>query len=204
MVGSGFVVEVDAHHYLTTVAHLATRQIAQMDNWSIWDNELILYSPAGEAIASYSLFEVTEEGDKLPRFKYWRLEQNPTKLVDLVMLPLEVTDPLVQQAEIFHLPNDAARPAIGYQVTMVGCRPWPSVNQQIHVLTKVDAIHHVLPQQEEGYSGCPVVDSQGRLVGMPFGGDLPAAPNRGLLVGAHIIQTTAGHIDGRPATAVAS
>ena len=62
MMASGFLVEVDAEIYLTTVEHLATRQT---DDWALWDNELTLCSPTGEPVAKYPLFETAFFGQGL-------------------------------------------------------------------------------------------------------------------------------------------
>lgn len=192
-VGSGFLVEVDGETYLTTAAHLATGNPVITDKWESWDDELVLYSAAVERIGRYPLFDKSEDAARDPRFKFLRAQ---TRLVDMILLPLEPGDPLLEAFDAFQLPSETAPTSLNQSVTMVGCKPWPTVNKQPHTLALVGAIHHVSPQQEEGYSGCPVIDSDGCLVGMPFGGDLPGAPGRGLLVSAGIIHAATRAIDG--------
>lgn len=203
MAASGFLIEVDAQIYLTTVGHLATRQIVQTDDWTLWDNELTLCSPTGAPVVTYPLFETTFYGAKQPLFRFFR-RHDPSLLVDLILLPLGPGEAWVSNFRVFHLPNDSAPVADGQTATMVGCNPWPQVNHRSHVLTPNDLFLYADPQQEQGYSGCPIIDSKGLLIGMPYGGDHPDVPDRGLVVGTRIIHATAGYVDGMPAADIST
>jgi hypothetical protein len=196
-VGSGLLIQVASQIYLVTVAHLATGQVSQSDDWSLWADEVRYHGPDEEILATMSLFDVSAEGTRIPRFKYFRVADKPGLLLDIILLPLSPDDPMSSMSLTnFDLPNDIAPHILGETLTMVGCRPWPVIGTETHVLKLVAAVLHVYPQQEKGYSGCPVVNSAGLLAGMAFGGDLPGAPDHGLLVAAEIIHELTTAVDG--------
>lgn len=195
-IGAGFLVMFDNQTYLITVAHLATGQLSQSDDWGKWADE-VHYAPGGQSANIFPLFSVGSFGERRPRFKFLRAEDVPNILMDVIMLPLEPGDPTIEAAGVFDLPNEwASTYTRGQDVYMVGCQPWPHVKVQSHSLTEPGTVHLVEPPLTPGFSGGPVVDVAGLLVGMAFGTDGTNYTGRGLLVAAPLIGRIATSVDG--------
>lgn len=195
-VGSGFLVQSDGQIYLVTVAHLATGQTSQTDDWSLWADEITLHNAQHTTLARVPLFEINDEGVKIPKFKYGRSTDTPGVLVDVILLPLSPEEPMSRMSDVFHLPDAIAPYKQGDIVTMVGRRPWPELSTETHTLSEV--FFELLlckPKGLRGNSGGPVVSSSGLLVGMNYGADNPNYPGHGLLVPVGLIRalTKADH-----------
>lgn len=196
-VGSGFLVQSDGQIYLATVAHLATGQPSQTDDWSLWADEITLHNEQQATLARVPLFDVNDDGVKVPRFKYGRSTDTPGVLADVILLPLSPDEPMSSMSDIFHLPGAIAPYGQGDTVTIVGRRPWPALNAETHTLTEV--FFELLlchPEGLKGDSGGPVVSSSGLLVGMNFGGDNPNYPGHGLLIPVGLIDVLTKAVDG--------
>lgn len=193
---AGFLVMLDNQTYLMTVAHLATGQKSQSDDWSKWANELH-YAPGGQTVLVLPLFNVGSFGERRPLFRFLRAADSPNILMDVIMLPLEPGEVASESIDIFNLPNDCAPTySRGQEVLMAGCQPWPNVKVQSHSLIKPGVVHLVTPPQTRGFSGGPAVDANGLLVGMAFGTDEPNYSGHGQLVAAPLIARLANSVDG--------
>ena len=166
-VAAGFLVMFDNQTYLMTVAHLATGQKSQSDDWGKWADE-VHYAPGGQSANVLPLFNVGSFGDRRPRFRFLRAQDVPNILMDVIMLPLEPGELATEAADIFDLPNEwAPTYSRGQDVYMAGCQPWPDLKVQSHSLTEPGIVHLVDPPQTPGFSGGPVVDAAGLLVAWP-------------------------------------
>lgn len=194
--GTGFLVEIDEQMYLVTVAHLATGQTSQSDDWAAWADG-VHYAPDGKSAATIPLFDAGVFGERRPRFKFRRADDIPSVLVDLILLPLEPGHPVSRVCEIFRLSTDGVRTYTqGQALSMVGFEPWPDPNVQRHKLVAPGIVHKVLPPQRKGFSGCPVIDSEGLLVGMAYGTEEANHSGHGLVVAVELIAKAARAIDG--------
>lgn len=195
-IGAGFLATFANQTYLITVAHLATGQVSQSDDWGMWADE-VHYAPSGQSAQVLPLFDLGSFGERRPRFKFLRAEDAPNILMDVIMLPLQQADLLFEAADAFDLPREWAPTYVpGQDVHMVGYQPWPEVKVQSHLLIEPGPVHLVHPPQTRGFSGGPVVDANGLLVGMPFGTEGPSCSGRGQLVAAPLIGRIANSVNG--------
>ncbi|MGP9033424.1 hypothetical protein ACT17S_10185 [Glutamicibacter mysorens] len=194
-VGTGFLISVDNQVYLVTVAHLATGKVSQTDDWTLWADQ-IQYAPTGTSETVMSLFDVGTFGNRRPRFKFLRAHDIPSVLVDMILLPLDPDDLILNASEIFHLPVDLVNDLIpGQTLYMVGCAPWPEKKVQLHSLVMPDVVHLVEPPQTDGFSGCPVVDGEGLLVGMAYGTVDSETVNHGQVLAAQLFERAVRYLD---------
>jgi hypothetical protein len=200
--GTGFVIQMNGQTYIATTAHLATDTESIPDDWSLWADEIIVWDAKGQQSEKFPLFDLNEGGNRLPRFKFLRAFDTPEVLVDAILLPLAADNPVVGRTTVFSLPAAGAICQKDEIVTAVGYlqQPWPSLATGIHKVTGADIpIFSVSPAPVKGFSGGPVVNSSGQLVGMGFGSGNQHAPSEddGLMVPVQIFVAMTAAVDGR-------
>ncbi|WP_193058683.1 serine protease family protein [Glutamicibacter arilaitensis] len=177
--GSGFLAKIEEAFYLVTVAHLGDPQLLPRKDWSVWGNKIQIVEPTGPnnpegswaGIADHQLFRTSAFGHRIPRFKYFIREDQPDGVADVILIPIEASDPLMRHYRCFNLPEESTSPSLGEVVTLLGRRDdFPSLATREHHIVQVDGPIHVLsPTSSEGDSGGPVIDEMGQFVGMNFG-----------------------------------
>lgn len=200
--GTGFVVQMNGQTYIATTAHLATGTEQISDDWSFWATEIIIWDAIGHQCEKFPLFDMNEEGKRNPRFRFLRAGDAPEVLVDAILLPLAADNPVVGRTAVFSLPAAAAISQKDEIVTAVGYlqTPWPRLATGKHKVTGADIpIVCISPAPVKGFSGGPVVNSSGQLVGMGFGSGNQHAPSEddGLIVHVEVIHAMTHAVDGR-------
>lgn len=200
--GTGLVVQMNDETYIATTAHLATGTESISDDWLLWAAEIITWDANGQQSEKFALFEMNEEGKRTPRFKFLRAADTPEVLVDTILLPLAADNPVVGRTTVFSLPAAAANPQKDEIVTAVGYlqTPWPTLMIGKHKVTGADIpVVCISPAPAKGFSGGPVVNSSGQLVGIGFGSGNQHAPSEddGLVVHVQVIHAMTHAVDGR-------
>lgn len=186
-VGSGFLVQIDSQTYLVTVAHLATGDNKQTDEWNLWADVITLHNEDQVSLASTSLFDVDDAGTRTPRFKYARTSDEPGVIIDMILLPLASTDTLANMSKVFPLPA-AAPTGVGHPAVAVGRRPWPTLTTTSHEVTGAwNGMLRIKPPVQSGYSGGVLLNPSGALLGLNYGAENPLAPGEGLVMTAGVI-----------------
>lgn len=200
MVGTGFLVEISGHSYLTTAAHILTGVLAQRDHWSSWSKEINIYDGHKNLLTRISLF-TEKEGAQVPAFHYGRTTDDHHRLLDLIMLPL--TDRQLEEikSDRIPLPESLATSQIGDSLLLAGCPrdSWPQSTETEHTLIGASPDHlvlHIAPEAQEGSSGGPLLTRSGKLLGINYGADNPLAPGAGLALTAAFLRELPQSNDG--------
>lgn len=177
LVGTAFLGSVGGRLFIITAAHVPVG--AQPTNdWSRYARELKLILSEGAARATLVLFFEDGQGCREPQFGY--IGASSGAIADVMWYPLggqnEAVRVLTAEYAVHAIPESfTAAPvwtANGYPGSH---QPWPPVLQTVtgRALGAVDDGHmfEALIPSEPGFSGGPVIDPSGLLVGMIAGKD---------------------------------
>lgn len=184
--GSGFLAEVDGETFLVTVAHHATGLNRNPEDWATRTPRVhVPMGPApapGAPIPVHSspieLFDYTEGGTRVPRFRYVRPSWTPGFMTDVILRPLHASWDSAANFSVVHLnggdggptPGQSAN-AWGYPVDVVTA--WPrrtATHGPVVALSgRGPALLLIDMKVNEGFSGAPVFVDDGRFVGMVIG-----------------------------------
>jgi hypothetical protein len=177
--GSGFLVRTDGQLFLVTAAHLADYDLAPRSDWSLWSKEIFLADTIEvdtddglpKRIASFELFFEGHKGKRVPKFRYVLRPERPGTIADIILVPVQQEDLVVQKYSSFDLPQDRGPHQPGAVVTQLGRRnDFPALSVTQHCSTQqAGPVRLMKPPGEDGDSGGPVLDATGLLLGMNVG-----------------------------------
>jgi hypothetical protein len=180
LAGSGCLIDFENEKYLLTCAHIAFGQNGITTDWDRWSPLLgVLVDGVLEPI---QLFDVTD-GTSTPRFRYLAADSRAMDMmaVPLTALPAELASALLREYEVLEISgperarSEASVSVHGYPVNAPDGSTWAwPPPEQVEQGTVIETIGDGLAFEawvttREGYSGGPVLDSDGNLIGMLYG-----------------------------------
>ena len=170
--GTGFFLDVEGTIYLVTAAHLPRGERAD-DDWANWRSELTI---ALQHRPRLSLFTTDLLGRRTPRFFFGRSSTDPCRLVDVIAFPASPYDLDLQGVQVHSIRS--VTPEVGEVVTLHGYpaeqAAWPTLRRLTGPVTgTVQAFLAFRVGVMGGFSGGPLVGSDGRFLGMVVGSGRP-------------------------------
>ncbi|MGN5734576.1 hypothetical protein [Arthrobacter psychrochitiniphilus] len=202
--GSGFFVRIEGEVFLTTTAHLCDFELAPRAEWDVWAKQIFLIDasgPLGEeemtTLANFELFTPNHDNERVPRFKYLLRAERPGTIADLILIPIQTDNPVLDMYDTFDLPADIGAHMAGEMVTQLGRRSdFPALSVAQHYSTQsAGPVRIMFPNGQEGDSGGPAIDKGGNLVGMNVGSHVNL-PDHAMLMSPEAIVALAASVNG--------
>jgi hypothetical protein len=172
-VGTAFLATYLGADYLISAAHVPSG-IQPTTDWADWDRWMTLRTPEGEE--DVDLFSDNEDGTISPRFGFRVIEDEAPRLNDVMWIPLAGVERelRVRLARHFTRFSLIAIDNGGTSITAHGfpdyVDSWPQLKTVTGRIARLNGLRYMTTlATSEGFSGGPVVDESGNLVGMTIG-----------------------------------
>lgn len=176
-IGSGFLAEFQDRLFLMSAAHIPFGAPSQTNDWRTWPATVSVHIPGHHV--PLDLFDEID-GSREPKFGY-HLDPDGVRLIDLMWIPLDqypdgFVEVLASTYHTFDL-NEKISALHGERVTCFGypsAGPWPfeKPSRAVGALSTADPLRFTASAKiKRGFSGGPVTNTSGQLVGMAFGSD---------------------------------
>lgn len=211
--GTAFLYSLGGTMHLVTAAHNCTGATISSTQWDDWSSHFAIFvvndSHQVEEVRVDLFDEV--DGTRSPRFKYVRQPHLAEHVVDLVMIPVDVTWQWVAQYQVASQ-RTGAIPRDGDMVQLQGfpvhVADWPEIQTVegpiVHVPYPSPGLLLAAMASAKGFSGGPVFDFSGAFMGMVLG-QTDDADKHAQIIPPGMIERAAAHPGGdllRPTTVV--